>query len=110
MATFTKSFVLNLVAEMETEEAKTQYIPHYYKRNGKMIKRSYPDVIYTARYEELFFDNEEKLLRSDDAKIFRCECCGEMVGYFDLEKWVCNFDTDSYTCSCCYEEEMGEDL
>lgn len=107
---FTTEKVLALVAEMEIEEKKTERVPHYYTRKGQILERSYPDYKYTARYEELFFDREKKLLRSEDAKIFTCRCCGEKVGYFDLEAWCCDFDNDSYICSACYEDEMGEDL
>ena len=45
-----------------------------------------------------------------NAKIFKCEGCGEMCSYFDLEDWCCDFEKEEYLCSCCYEEGMGEDL
>lgn len=99
--------ILALVEEVKAEEKKTQVVPHYYKRNGKMLERSYPDRIYTARYEELFY-SEASPLRSE--KIFCCADCGQMVAYYDLEDWCCDFETDDYICSLCYEEGMGEDL
>lgn len=97
--------ILDLVAEMREEEKKTERRPHYYKRNGKMVERSYPDYIYTDRYKELFFGEP---IRSK--KIFKCGECGKMFHYFDLEQWCCDFENDNYICSNCYEEGMGEDL
>ena len=107
---FTKEKVLKMVEEFYVEKEKTEYVPVYYKRNGAMIRRSYDKPKYTKRYEELFYDEDKKFLRSKEAQIFECECCGKMVGYWDLEAWVCDFEEDEYTCSLCYEDEMGEDL
>lgn len=108
------SEVMAMVEECKQEEEKTKYIPHYYKRNGEMLRRRYDDVVYTKRYEELFFDEEHKTLRSNEAKIFKCEECKEYVGYWDLEDWCCSFSENPkkayYICSCCYENGMGEDL
>lgn len=99
--------ILELVKEVELEEKKTQKVPHYYKRNGKMLERSYPDYIYTERYKELFYSDESPL-RAE--KIFFCPDCGQMVAYYDLESWCCDFEEDDYICSLCYEDAMGEDL
>lgn len=98
--------VMALVEEMEAEEKKTQRVPHYYKRNGKMLRRSYDDYVYTERYRELFF--KPGAIRG--RKIFRCEECGEMVDYFALELWQCDFEAGEYLCGYCYEEGEGEDL
>lgn len=98
--------VLALVEECEQEKAKTQVVPHYYKRNGVMHERSYPDYIYTPRYKELFHD----VLRREECCVFHCHVCGKMVGYFELESWCCDFEEGEYICSCCYEDGMGEDL
>ena len=95
--------VMELVKELETEEKNVKIVPHFYKRKGKMVERSYPDRIYSNRYHELINEIEEK-------KVFKCSECGEMVSYFGLETWCCNFKEGNYICSCCYEEEMGEDL
>lgn len=103
----TKGEVMALVAEMKVEEKKREYRPHYYMRKGVMIERSYPDRIDTPRYKELFYSDESPIRK---ANIFKCECCGEMVNYFDLEDWTCDFDNDEYLCSICYEDAMGEDL
>lgn len=103
----TKMEILALVKELKDEKAKTQTVPHYYKRNGKMVERSYPDYIYTERYEFLAYSDNSPL---NSAKIFKCEDCGKMVTYHDLETWTCDFDTDEYLCSLCYESAMGEDL
>lgn len=97
--------VLELVKEYEAERRAVKKVPHYYKRNGKMIERSYPDYIYSDRYYEL-----GNILDSDEAKVFKCSDCGEMVTWFDLESWTCDFEKGIYLCSCCYEEAMGEDL
>ena len=78
MKMLTVQEVKALVIEMEAEEKKTKYVPHYYKRNGKILERSYPDRIQTARYEELFYDRENKLLRGEAGKIFKCCDCGKM--------------------------------
>lgn len=104
---YTKEEILALVKEYEEEKAKTVDVPHYYKRNGKMVERSYPDHVYTDRYMELFHSPTSPL-RS--AKIFKCEDCGEMVAYFDLEAWCCDFEDDEYVCRLCYEDSMGDDL
>ena len=97
--------ILNLVAEMEEEEKKTVRVPHYYKRNGKMLRRSYDDIVHTDRYNELFYGSA---IRAQ--KVFRCEECGRLVNYFDLESWDCDFENDEYICADCYESELGEDL
>lgn len=97
--------VLELVEEMQEEEKKTVNVPHYYKRNGKLLRRSYDDTVYTERYKELFYGQE---IRSK--KIFKCCECGCMKDYFSLESWQCDFEAGSFVCHDCYEEEMGEDL
>jgi formylmethanofuran dehydrogenase subunit E len=99
------SEVLELVKEYYEEEKKTIRIPHYYKRNGKMLRRSYDDYIETERYIEL-----NHILNSEEARVFQCADCGEMVGYFELETWVCDFEDNKYICACCYETAMGDDL
>lgn len=98
--------VLALVKEYKAEEAKTQRVPHYYMRKGQIVERSYPDFVYTDRYNELFHD----VLRRDECKVFQCSECGELVGYFDLEYWCCDFESGEYLCACCYEDGMGDDL
>lgn len=97
--------VLGLVAEMHEEEKKTVRVPHYYKRNGKMVRRSYDDEVKTERYKELFHGSA---IRGE--KVFCCEACKEKVDYFSLETWCCDFEKGKYICSDCYESEMGEDL
>lgn len=96
MFTFTE--VMTMVAEAKAEEEKRSY--------------ENEDIVNTKRYEELFFDTEEKTLRSEAAKIFKCDECGEMVGYWDLEDWCCEFSEENgyYICDCCYEDGMGDDL
>ena len=95
---FTFAEVMAMVAEAKVEGKKTEIVHN--------------DIVYTERYKELFFDNEEKTLRSEAAKIFKCDECGEMVGYWDLEDWCCEFSENNghYICDCCYENEMGDDL
>ena len=105
--TYTKEMILELAKELEIEEKKTIKVPHYYKRGGKMVERSYPDTIYTDRYKELFYDDKSPL-RS--AKIFKSQPSNEMVAYLDLELWCCDFETDYYISGLDYEEEMGDDL
>lgn len=95
--------VLELVKEFYTEKEKVQKVPHYYKRKGVMIERSYPDYVYSERYYELLH-----VLSSEEAKIFKCSNCGEYFTYFELEHWICK--KDNYICSCCYEDAMGDDL
>ena len=99
--------VLELVKEMRAEEAKRQYVPHYYKRHGQMVRRSYDDCVDTERYLELF--HGQGGIRG--VKVFKCCECGEMVDYFQLEAWCCDFDhEDGCICDECYAEEMGDDL
>lgn len=109
---FTFKEVMEMVKKAREEEKKTKFVPHYYKKNGVMVRRSSDDIVYTDEYKKLFFDSECKTLRSDDAKIFKCACCNQMFGYWDLEAWCCTFDEENgnYICDLCYEEEMGEDL
>lgn len=104
--TYTKVEILELVKELKEEEKKTMRVPHYYVRNGEVRERQYPDYVHTERYEELF--GESSPLRTE--KVFKCEDCGSMVSFFELESWCCDFEEDEYICSCCYEDEMGEDL
>lgn len=85
--------VLALVAEMKEEKKKD-------------VRHSYGDVIHTDRYNELF-----ALLSSDEARVFKCEKCGDMCDWFYLETERCDFEAGYYLCSCCYEDAiMGEDL
>lgn len=97
--------VMAVVEAYEVERKNVKKVPHYYKRNGKMIERSYPDYVYSDRYYEL-----DKILRSEEARVFKCAECGRMVTFFDLEVWDCDFEEDEYICSLCYEDIMGEDL
>ena len=97
--------VMAMVKEYDAERIAVKKVPHYYKRNGKMIERPYPDYVYSDRYHEL-----SKILDSDEARVFKCSECGEMVTYFELETWICDVEEGEYTCSCCYEDCMGEDL
>lgn len=102
----TKEKILAFAEEFDREEEKTQRVPHYYKRNGKILERSYPDYIYTDRYKFLFHSDESPL----NQPFFLCSGCGKKVSYWRLERWCCDFNKDRYVCSYCYEEEMGEDL
>lgn len=102
----TKKEIFALVEEFYAEEKKTVRVPHYYKRNGKILERSYPDWVETERYKELFSENSP--LRTE--KIFESEPSGEMVAFFDLEWWCCHPEDDYYISSIDYENEMGEDL
>ena len=97
--------VMAMVEEYKVEYKAVKKVPHYYKRHGQMVERSYPDYVYSDRFYEL-----SKILDSEEAKVFKCCECGEMVTWFDLEDWVCDFEKGEYTCSCCYENYMGEDL
>ena len=97
--------VLALVEEMHEEEKKTVYVPVYYKRYGKMLRRSYDDTVQTERYKELFYGDAIR-----GQKIFKCCECKEKVDYFSLESWCCDFDKGHYLCAYCYEEGMGDDL
>ena len=98
--------VLALVEEMHEEEKKTQRVPHYYKRNGKMLRRACDDIIYTERYKELFYGNGG--IRG--VKVFKCHVCGKMVDYFNLESWCCDFShKNGCLCSDCYDNEVGEE-
>ena len=97
--------VLALVAEMNEEKKKDAWVPHYYEFRGEIKRRFFDDIIHTDRYNEL-----SALLDSDEAKVFKCEKCGEMCSWFDLENWCCDFETGYYICSRCYEDGMGEDL
>ena len=94
-----------MVDEFLAEQKAVKIVPHYYIRKGRVLERSYPDYIYSDRYHELM-----QILESKDAKVFKCEQCGEYHSYFDLENWLCDFEKDEYLCRLCYEEEMGEDL
>ena len=80
----TKNEILALVAELHEEEKKTKRVPHY------------PDYVYTERYKELFYSDHSPL-RSE--KIFRSSVSGEMLAYFDLETWCCDFENDYYISS-----------
>ena len=45
----------------------------------------------------------------DEQKIFYCPYCGRYISYFDLENWVCDFNSNlnnNIICSSCYEQEM----
>ena len=96
--------VLALVAEMNEEKKKDELVLRCYKyRSGKTHNSD--DIIHTDRYNELL-----ALLDSDEAKVFKCEECGEMCGWLDLESWCCDFEEGYYICGCCYEDAMGEDL
>ena len=63
-----------------------------------------------------FMGNKEErrrllgILGSKQTKIFKCKQCGKKVTYLNLERWVCNFEKKEYTCSCCYEGYMEQEL
>lgn len=100
---YTKAQVLEWYAEYQEEKKKTTHEPVFYKYRGEMRRRSYDKDVYTERYKEL-----DALIRS--ARVFKCKHCGKMLSLWELEKWVCDFDKDDYTCGMCYEDHMGEDL
>ena len=103
---YTKEEILALAEEMEAEYHKAIHVPHYYKRNGKMIRRQCDDIIETERYQFLAFSEESPL---NNAKIFPLSSTGEKVAYNDLEAWACDFEKDFYLTQCEWEEAMGED-
>ena len=96
--------VLALVAEMNEEKKKDELVLHYYKYRSGKTRNSY-DIMHTDRYNELL-----ALLDSDEAKVFKCEKCGEMCSWLDLESCCCDFEEGYYICGCCHEDAMGEDL
>lgn len=102
----TKKEILELVEEMEIESKKRIYRPVFYKYKGEMRRRSYDEIVDTPRYEKLL----HFLYEDEKGRIFKCEDCGKMCTYGDLESWICDFKNDEYICSCCYEDAMGEDL
>ena len=107
MKNYTKEEILALAEEMNAEYHKAVYVPHYYKRNGKMIRRQGDDIIETERYKFLAFSDESPL---NNAKIFKLSSNGKMVAYNDLEAWACDFEKDFYLTSEEWEENMGEDV
>lgn len=86
----TKEMINAMVAEMYEEEKKTVKVPVYFKRNGKMVRRSWDERKETARYQEL-----RHFLATE--RVCKCEVCGKMVTYFDLCEGAC-------------EDCYGEDL
>ena len=90
--------ILTMVAELNEEEKKTVRVPHYYKHNGEMKRRSYDETVHTERYNEL-------MKQIGEAEVFQCACCGEMCSWFDLEEDCCDFENGKYFCSRCYDEE-----
>ena len=102
-----KTEILALAKTMEDEKKKTVKVPHYYKRNGKMVERSYPDYVETDLYKFLAYSKESPLKTE---KIFKSSISGKMLSYYELEKWVCDFEKDYYESSEEYEDRMGEDL
>lgn len=100
--------VLNRVRWMKLEHAKGYIKDVYYKRGGKMVKRSYGERVDTYLYNKLCF-SEDGGIRGK--KVFKCHHCGKMVDYFGLESWCCDFYVpNGCVCSDCYNNEMGEDL
>lgn len=97
--------VLTLVDEMEAERKLTRQVPHYYKRNGRMVRRSYDDTIETERFITLFHRTEGGIRGN---RCFTCDSCGKSFDYFDIAWWC---SSDEYTvCDECAEQEYGEDL
>ena len=68
---------------LHLEACKNKSIPMVNKLNKIM------DPIYTA-------------LDSDEAKVFKCECCGHDVGIFNLIE-------DRFICGKCYKKESESD-
>ena len=100
--------VLNLVKLMKSEEKKSYNRDVYYKRHGKMVKRSYGERVDTELYKKLFY-SEKGGIRG--VEVFKCYECGKMVDYFALEKWCCDFYVpNGCICAECYESGMGDDL
>ena len=103
---YTKEMILELAKEKEIEEKKTIKVPHYYKRNGMILERSYPDYIYTDRYRELTAYKSPL----NTARVFVDKKTKKAYAYNDLEKWICDFEKDRYVSSEEYENYMGDDL
>ena len=83
--------VKNLITEYQKEEKKIDYNDENWE--------------FSERYKEI-----EKILYSDEARVFKCEECGEMWSYFEIQDFASDFEKNIYVCVCCYENEMGEDL
>ena len=95
--------VIALGQELDKEFHNITYVEQHYRYRGEERVRKVPQN--SARYKELI-----KILASDEARVFRCEDCGEMCTWIELETWVCDFNKGYYICGCCYESAMGEDL
>ena len=56
------------------------------------------DKIVSATYDAL---------NSEEARIFECACCGQTVGWLDVQE-----DRGGTLCICgsCYEKQLGDDL
>jgi hypothetical protein len=103
---YTKADILALAAEYYSESKNRVYVPVYYKRHGQMVRRQFDDVVYSERWHEL--NAMTSPLRTE--RIFKSSESGNMLAYFDLEVWMCDFEEDYYISHCEYEESMGEDL
>ena len=83
----------------------------YFTRVTKTYK--YRGEIKTQSFME---ETEEwwKARKILETPMFTCPCCGQLVGFTDLEHWLAeseeDFLDDKILCSLCYEDEMGEDL
>ena len=58
MKKFSFTEVMEMVAEAHKEEKKTIHVPHYYKRNGKILKRNYDDTIYRCKQPQILILTE----------------------------------------------------
>lgn len=78
----------------------------------KELKEMAKDFISNEDKKPYDRKNQKRLsvLKRKENNVFECERCHKKVNFLDLEFWLCDFDKDSYVCSSCYEEDLGEDL
>ena len=70
----TKEQVLNMVEELQGLRMEV-----WANREREESTLTEEEVTKKARYDELY-----DLLLTDEARVFKCEACGEMVGWYDL--------------------------
>lgn len=104
------------MTKLEMINMGIEFHANYYKKYNLPVEKQYKyrGEIKT-RTEFKMTEEGRKIMNLLYTPMFTCPCCGNKVGFAELESWLADdsieeFMADEVPCSICYEDEMGEDL
>ena len=92
-----------------------EFEDNYYSKFHTKVTETYKyrGEIKTRETLKMTEQGERIMKALEDAKIFKCPCCGEKKSFLDLETWEDDIEdiiNDKVICSSCYEDAMEDNL